>query len=56
MEGGKMPKKHFKAIAEIFKTTRAVKEVAEVALKLCDVFQQDNPRFDKEKFLRDCGF
>lgn len=54
---------HFKKIAEVFRAVRPV--VAEFQLpntdwaytveKMADVFALDNPRFDRERFLRKCG-
>lgn len=56
-----MTKKHFKAIAEIIKENATKEKVAarltcaDVAYDLCRYFQQENPRFDREKFLKACG-
>ena len=29
--------------------------VADVARGMCDIFKADNPRFDRERFLKACG-
>lgn len=59
-----LTKKHFKAIAEIIRTSRDViitytsnKPIAEcdVAEHLADYFATQNPRFDRQKFLDACG-
>lgn len=50
-----MTKKHFKAIAEIIRNTRCVKEIAQVAIKLADYFADENPLFDRDKFMTACG-
>lgn len=57
-----MSKKHFIAIAAniqdvklqgILDPTAAVEQVAQ---QLADVFEDDNPRFDRQQFLTACGF
>ena len=30
-------------------------EVLEIAYRIADVFQRDNPRFDEDRFLKACG-
>lgn len=30
--------------------------VEEIAFDMADIFAKDNPRFDREKFLKACGF
>jgi hypothetical protein len=58
-----MTRKHFEAIAKAFSSTLSEKpdftveehETLEaLAGKLSDVFASDNPRFDKERFLKAC--
>jgi len=51
-----------KAIAEIIRPHLLVSkiredgaQVADIALELADYFAQDNPDFDREKFLEACG-
>ena len=55
-------KQHYKAIAEIIRPHLLVSkirkdgaQVADIALELADYFAQDNPRFDRERFLEACG-
>ena len=54
-----MTKKHFKAIAEIIKfrmdATLYSPPVEVLAKDLAQYFKQDNPRFDRERFLAACG-
>lgn len=57
-----MTKKHYKAIAEIIKAeTSHVNPkflfipTEELSNKLADYFEQDNDRFDRDKFLSACG-
>lgn len=51
-----MSRKDYIAIAEILRTTRGVKEVAKIALKLADLYENESPSFKREKFLEACGF
>lgn len=62
-----MTKKDYKAIAEVFRqkvssssddyyTNQSVGMLQDVAEGLCIVFKQDNPSFDKQRFLDACGF
>lgn len=52
-----MTKKHYEAIAceisFLFGRNRTCAEI--IAHRLADYFQQDNPRFDRERFLKACG-
>ena len=53
-----MTKKHYEAIANIMKgyipnaKSKSFKYIAE---DLADYFAQDNPKFDRERFLNACG-
>lgn len=47
-----MTRKDYEKIAKAFK--EATEPVALVYL-LMDVFEEDNPRFDRERFLTACG-
>lgn len=58
-------RKHYKAIAEIIEDTTN-EEVStgvtypkidkrSLVFKLADYFEQDNPRFDRDKFMAACG-
>lgn len=55
-----MRRADFKAIAEIIREYKIVanndEPVYVLTTKLCQYFRQNNPTFDKEKFLRACGF
>ena len=57
-----MTKKDYKLIALSIATVKASSEVHNhpmikwVAEELADNLAQDNPRFDKNKFLAACGF
>ena len=46
-----MSRKHYKAVAEILKYTD---EKQDIMLKLADMFEKDNPNFDREKFIDAC--
>lgn len=55
-------RQHYKAIAEIVKkNTARTGEImvyikrADVVCDLADYFAQDNPRFDRDRFLEACG-
>ena len=53
-----MTKKHYVAIAEIIKSEAMATPYgyrADIAGKLADYFKQDNPKFDRERFLTACG-
>lgn len=60
-----MSKRHFEAVARVlrdaleheqFADSRAGARVAEsIARELADVFADENPRFDRARFLRACG-
>lgn len=45
-------KKHFEAVARILKETDA----KELAAHFADMFEQDNPRFNRQRFMAACGF
>ena len=52
-----MTKKHFEAAAKIVKEMNCSEyERALIADCFVDLFQQFNPNFDKEKFLKACYF
>lgn len=53
-----LSRKYYRAIAEIVK--RQIEDEIEdaailIAYDLADYFTQNNPRFDRERFLEDCG-
>ena len=61
-----LTRKHYKAIAEIIKTQRdlatvfagkqfAIQRISDIVDGLADYFAQDNPRFDRARFLAACG-
>jgi hypothetical protein len=58
-----MTKRHFEAIAKILKSARedaiAIGETplqtSDVALGMADYFANENPRFDRARFLTACG-
>jgi hypothetical protein len=58
-----MTKRHFEAIAKILKDARgdaianseAPYQVSDVALAMADYFGEENPRFDRARFLTACG-
>lgn len=52
-----MTKKHFEAIAAVLKDAKdATNGQSYIAGRLADYFASQNPRFDKARFLRACGF
>lgn len=55
-----MTKKHFEALAAIVNDNRfdgSRKEACEsIARDMADLFAEENPRFDRERFLTACGF
>ena len=56
-----MTKKHFEAIAAIFRNTYIdddtdpVVAQKDMADRMADLFKSENPQFDREKFLTACG-
>ena len=54
-----MSRKHFEAIAAILKINdwqESVEDMREsIALDIAAYFKGENPRFDKDKFLKACG-
>lgn len=57
-----MTKKNYVAIAEIlahhakhYEDIKEFKFLVDVCDQLADYFEQDNPRFDRERFLSACG-
>ena len=53
-----MTKKHYEAIAKelLFYNAGRDKQVIErIANSFADYFEQDNPRFDRSRFLEACG-
>jgi hypothetical protein len=63
MERAVTSKKHYiaiaKEIAELLKdmegSNAAIHAIGLLASKLACIFKQDNPAFDRERFLRACG-
>ena len=57
-----MTKKHYKAIAQVIKNSTIIfksmnKQVInknELINDLCDIFKQDNNRFDYDRFINAC--
>jgi len=45
-------KQHYNAVAKILKESRNVRDVV---YKLADMFESDNPKFDKENYIKACG-
>jgi hypothetical protein len=64
-QGGTMTKKDYIAVAKILKDAREDAETAvnrearsqtdQIALMLSELFAQENPRFDRVRFLKACG-
>lgn len=56
-----MTRKDYVALARIIADARNAGDSAEeamrekIAQRMADMCAADNPRFDKERFLRDCG-
>lgn len=55
-----MTKKHFEAIAQLFRETYTEGEVEKetvrnLAERMAAMFARENPRFDRNKFLTACG-
>jgi len=54
-------KQHYEQVAQVIKNTRdkyaglAPIIQDELAIKLADVFEKDNPRFDRDRFYLACG-
>jgi len=54
-----MRRNDFKEIAAIIREYKILSDTEPVYVlttKLCQYFRQSNPAFDKEKFLKACGF
>lgn len=55
-----MRRDDFKHIAEVIREYKLLSNNEEpvyiLTTKLCQYFRQSNPSFDKEKFLKACGF
>ena len=59
----KFQRRHYEAIAEVIRTTASSTQTAlfssdellRLAYKLADSFAQDNPAFDRDRFLAACG-
>lgn len=57
-------RKHYKKIAEVIREEAdamggnigGYAAVTSLALTLADVFAEDNPRFDKQRFMKACGW
>jgi len=47
-----LSKKHYQAIADIAVTSH---DMEDFLITLADYFEADNPRFDKERFLKASG-
>ena len=55
-EGGQMTKKHFEAFARQIQMSDVLPEIKEyAALVIVHVAEKDNPRFDRDRFLKACG-
>lgn len=58
-----MSKKHYNAIAAAIREEidsslpRGARDMAakRIAVRLCETFMADNPRFDRDRFLTACG-
>ena len=57
-----MTKKHYELIATAINgafnanpSNKAAEGIAQIAKDLAEVFLFDNPRFDRERFLKACG-
>ena len=52
-----MTKKHYEAIADCIEFRLCAKDnhPHEIAKRLADYFQTDNPKFDRARFLQACG-
>jgi len=62
MDESTFSRKHYQQIASIFKqhldgprNEKVYNELAAIANELADLFEEDNPRFDREKFLQACN-
>lgn len=58
-ESKMLTRKHFEAIATIIKQADARDTQAitlQIAMNLCHLFKAENPAFDRERFMRACGF
>lgn len=55
----KFARRHYQAIADVIKASDrdlfSQSEVLGMALRLADMLQADNPRFDRARFLAACG-
>jgi hypothetical protein len=51
-----LSRKHYQAIADIIRTrgTSNENQVENIKSDLAEYFQEDNPRFDKERFWKAC--
>jgi len=50
-----MTKKHFQAIADAIKPYSESRVAMDIAKTLAKVFHDDNPRFQRARFLKACG-
>ena len=56
-----LSRKHYKAIAEIIRTNYAVSSepvkfvLRDMTDQLCQYFESDNPRFDRQRFIDACN-
>lgn len=57
-----MTKKHFEAIAVLLRSQKAQARTSDENVTVCvraaqlaDLFQSENPRFDRARFLKACG-
>jgi len=51
-----MSKKHFEAIAKILKQNLAYNDDNDLISAFCDYFGQENPNFDRERFIKATKF
>lgn len=58
-KASKFARRHYQAIADVIAASDrdlfSQSEVLGMALRLADMLQADNPRFDRAKFLSACG-
>jgi len=52
---GQLTKKHFIRIAEIIKHYGLLEKEQGFVLDLCSYFHYENPNFNRDLFLKECG-